>query len=907
MTRKFLLPLTIVSLSATSALTSCDDALDNPYTDSTSDIISFTIDAGANEWNTLGGVGSRQPAETDSVVEQLIPLEGGGDSLFLRMTIAPMPAPTQETKAESRSYLRDDYFYIYSQVSAFEYPAGTWNGTQKPNLFHLETLTFDSSTNSYTMDNNYHWPGKAFNLRFFCMSPSDCGWVTSASNKGYPRILFSVNTTVDKQVSLLAGMSEEYAGNHGKAVDLKLKHTTATVRFQESKDLVPGTITEIKLKDLYSTGEYSLETESWSGQYGLVTYSQTVDKEVNGTAGSDITDDYKKVFTVLPQQTVETATIEITYRNKYDNSVRVLSAPLNARFEAGKQYIYSLANNDVRIVPFISIDGKAGSQVGSGQDSVFIDLPVAVKTVSKSLKLQLKMERDGKTDTIIGSGTGFSYSLYEKNPATGIHDKEVSLADCSMLSTFTPGATTISLKTLAPTYYEADPILTKKLKDAPAKGSSTEPYNLANATGAATVENTANCYIVDAPGTYSLPLVYGNAIKNRMTNSQALLPSIFGTNSKYVMSYPVGGFASGDSYISYRISTPFICDQEVDELGKIRLDGAKIIWQDSEDLVSNLRISDDQRSLTFDVDESTIREGNAVIAVYSGNDNIWTWHIWVTNFRPGESYKEFKGMTQTRKMMTSLLGWVDKRRSSDEKVYRLVCSLEGSDKQVEFYLRQQPAHYLYGHAPFWQWGRPTPFQPYINLYTGGTAPTYSSFDLSSSADKLIKLATCIAMSDMLQKGLRTFTNLANTWNWTYDGAQYDINICKSMYDPCPVGYMVSPMDAFNSMFTGSGTFESGFFFSAVEFYCNPNKRDDDGTVIKTPDNTMVLPLYTYGVLSASTGNVTFNNKNLLYVWTGIYRAAQSASAPTGYNFKSYNTYSAPEFYNLLPILPMRED
>ena len=51
-----------------------------------------------------------------------------------------------------------------------------------------------------------------------------------------------------------------------------------------------------------------------------------------------------------------------------------------------------------------------------------------------------------------------------------------------------------------------------ELKNAQALGSNGAPYNLSNSTGAATVENTANSYVISAPGVYMFPLVYGNAI-----------------------------------------------------------------------------------------------------------------------------------------------------------------------------------------------------------------------------------------------------------------------------------------------------------------------------------------------------------------------------------------------------------
>ena len=53
----------------------------------------------------------------------------------------------------------------------------------------------------------------------------------------------------------------------------------------------------------------------------------------------------------------------------------------------------------------------------------------------------------------------------------------------------------------------------RNLQDAPSRGTAGRPYNLSNSNGGRDVENTANCYIVGAPGVYSFPLVYGNAIK----------------------------------------------------------------------------------------------------------------------------------------------------------------------------------------------------------------------------------------------------------------------------------------------------------------------------------------------------------------------------------------------------------
>ena len=69
----------------------------------------------------------------------------------------------------------------------------------------------------------------------------------------------------------------------------------------------------------------------------------------------------------------------------------------------------------------------------------------------------------------------------------------------------------------------------KKLQEAEDINAQTgkTPYNLSNSSGEEAVENTANCYLVNAPGIYSLPLVYGNGIKNGGSNTSAYNKSHF--------------------------------------------------------------------------------------------------------------------------------------------------------------------------------------------------------------------------------------------------------------------------------------------------------------------------------------------------------------------------------------------
>lgn len=125
-------------------------------------------------------------------------------------------------------------------------------------------------------------------------------------------------------------------------------------------------------------------------------------------------------------------------------------------------------------------------------------------------------------------------------------------------------------------------------------------------TGKTTLQNTANCYVVTKPGTYKIPLVYGNAIKNGETNHSALL-----------------GFKN---YRNIEINTPQI-DANI-------IHHYKIIYKDNVN-IRHVRINLTNSYIYFTIgrlSESTYyNSGSTLIGVYDElNNMIWSWVIWYT-------------------------------------------------------------------------------------------------------------------------------------------------------------------------------------------------------------------------------------------------------------------------------------
>ena len=159
----------------------------------------------------------------------------------------------------------------------------------------------------------------------------------------------------------------------------------------------------------------------------------------------------------------------------------------------------------------------------------------------------------------------------------------------------------------------------KELKEATAKGTASTPYNLANATGAATVENTANSYVISAPGYYKIPLVYGNAIKSGNDN-----PSSYKTTHSGI--YILTNFKD---HAGVNIASPYINVQN----GSDPATQAGIVWTDQSGIIeaSSLGIegSGTNAFVHFRVPQDKIKNGNAVIAVKNASGTImWSWHLW---------------------------------------------------------------------------------------------------------------------------------------------------------------------------------------------------------------------------------------------------------------------------------------
>ena len=130
---------------------------------------------------------------------------------------------------------------------------------------------------------------------------------------------------------------------------------------------------------------------------------------------------------------------------------------------------------------------------------------------------------------------------------------------------------------------------------------------------------TANCYVVSGPGWYKLPLVFGNGYQQGNVNTKAYMPE---ASNQYLLYQFIAGSWCW-------INRPWITRNYSEQGMGIDANEPHLVWEDVEDMVTDLNTSYEAHYLYFKVDNLANRAGgNAVISVNAWGQTIWSWHIW---------------------------------------------------------------------------------------------------------------------------------------------------------------------------------------------------------------------------------------------------------------------------------------
>ncbi len=570
-------------------------------------------------------------------------MDSGADGpLYLIAEISNNPDTVMSVSASRGTSVTTNTFYPSFGLSAICY-AGSWSDDDASDL----TTNFAHNIKMVAKNNVWQaadeseildWTGSG-NIRFFAYAPFDGDKLNATgasishsaqSVPGIPAVAFKQTTVVKDHVDLLSTNIDCDASKGGK-VSLKFRHSLTAVVVKTGVDMLPGKVTEVTLSGIYDRGTHSIGTDKWTidektavKETFTVKPDKTLDASGSGSkpgntkpgeeiVGGDLT------FFMVPQTLGSDAKLTIKFTDKASGADRTLTASLTGQtWKAGTRVAYSLNTTGIKVVPTVNFD--------------FVTVRPTKST--REGETEIEKSRGIPTSGYIPEFLATAYAkVYQLNESKDeVNAKKVMLPFKVEYSkdggaTWKDASWTSHAKTDENGMTKGSILLEPRKVFSDMRGALYTNVQIGDSTSYHDLSGggeTANCYMVNAPGYYSLPLIYGNAYGEGGIDNKSAYTSTSECADELANKFVLRNFVDHNDKA---ISGPEIPDGLIGD--------AVLLWQDSPELVRNVHLDADRKKINFQIDREAINQGNAIIAVRANDPNktiLWSWHIWVTHY-----------------------------------------------------------------------------------------------------------------------------------------------------------------------------------------------------------------------------------------------------------------------------------
>ena len=765
----------------------------------------------------------------EDLATRKIEIPGNSDYCLIESTVAGIDDDfTNENAVATRAKITTTA--TLGKFSAIAYRGSSATGISTTPWFHNAEVNADG-----TLATTQLWSWSEPYARFYAVYPQVTTaysklTLSPASNTSTPYVNIEVEPGVQNQKDLMTactGTTPIHYATQGTApaVPLQFQHAMTAIRFKIG-DRLSGThkITKIEIVGAKSKGKFTLPSSvqatsgasfnsAWSDVSTPATFtldgiSVNTSGHVNETIVGKDNDNF--TFYMIPQSAVG-----IKVKVYFDNQASpAIVAPFAGTWKAGTTKTYALSQSETNLKYTFTATTATVATSDDGATTTY-DITSYVNDDSQQRAVKWK---------VVGydaDGDG-NFSMSEKPAWLRSLDGE-------------GGTSTNDVESHTATFNTNERNLLKERNEAMQNTTPVSNYNLSNSSGASAIQNTANCYVIDAPGTYRIPLVYGNAIKNGSDNTSAYKTTV------------TGGFVPGfteeltlDNFLDHnnqKITSPYINEQNSARPAT----QAEIVWSDVSGIVSNATVTGSGQSsfLEFTVNKDQLVNGNAVIAVKNALGTVmWSWHLW---FTPKSSLDKI-AMTsagKTYNFSSDNLGWKYTSWWGGTKDRTVVVKLEqqaevGTKKEATVTLTQKKGKdERIGYGNLYQWGRKDAIPGTDALYPAGFTYNGSGYttvgpqesEYNKPENKARMEARTIGLSiqkpgEMLPKVgggklswfYKQYINLWSTDNNKFDGSVRDGK--KTIYDPSPVGFKVPDAYAFEGFSLTGADWNNGYTFIA---------------------------------------------------------------------------------------------
>ena len=689
--------------------------------------------------------------------------------------------------------------------------------------------------------------------------------------EGSPYIEFEDETDVTNQKDLMTACSGHvHYSVQGTAprTDLDFRHALTAIKFAVGQNLsINKTISKVEIRNALSKGKYTLSDKfdgtgaKWENLSDAKTFkleglAVSTNQNPNAVLTGNDGDNY--TFYMIPQELTGkniTVYVEFTDGSKIEST-------LKGSWLAGTTKTYKLSEKNSTWEYTLETTNPAN--VAYNQDKSNDYLVTSYRNAPDGTKQPVKWkavgfeEYDRATDSWTNLGTNkptWLTAMSKENGEGGANAES--------------GRATITKADLKDRLTEYNMVL----QTATEKGAAGNYYNLSNTNGGDAIQNTANSYLISAPGYYRIPLVYGNAVKGGTTNESSYKTAHTGTNV----------LSNFKDHLGNDITTPYINVQNASNPAT----QVSIVWMDQQALVDGLSVTNDGNKsfVNFHVSAANIKNGNAVIAVKSGDGTImWSWHLWFDHSDALSTIACTNHEGDNFKVTKNILGYTIYKWKSTSyespRVARIKIEQEvgnGAKKTAYITITQSPYAEREYSTALYQFGRKDAFP--------GTNTLYESTFVENGGNNISIVNAIQNPGTFYTDGnkLDTEYRYFNLWSMQTT-SQTDVSktLIKTIYDPCPVGFSMPPLKTFSGVTITGKT--------------NTNNKDinalgdwDQGWHFYAKDSSSPSTVYypAIGSRTAKEGKL-YGVKDRGYYWVGV-----PSSTSAGNNLDIRNTIVIP--------------
>lgn len=869
--KKNSLQMIALTLALSSVVFVSCDTMDDDFTHADSNNIRFSVDA-----DTDGLPMTRATRYADSPVVMLG--EGSRDTLYLHASVdVNTTTVSKEEKAGTRGVPVNTQNFK-NVCKDFGVTAYTQTGHK---LYMANEKVSTENGGAWSPDGGArYWPEDDAKLDFYAHAPyefSGSGNISISGNKMKFSYIVPTNNGEDAvaqpDIMFADTTCSRATTNERGNVPLQFRHALAGVKFV-ANDIAGCTINSITLKGLYGAGDCVYDCEKDEFTWKQIedkdkSFTQKFDVPLNDqqTGEQDITDKKPETtFMMIPQQ-LEGATVEVILTTTKDGIQHTLEGKLASgnltEWKAGNIYTYKISTESINWTYVFDVTSSINLPLG-GTSSAYTVKSYRYRAQDPSVKEPVAWSvNDGDI-----SGTE---TQYDNDDAvvpildTAIDEiiRQFTYDDDGGGDVYEEGKSysIVVERTYMATTWDGD----DTLRYAAPKGTAGNPYDLSTEGGTLS-QTTANCYVVNAAGTYKLPLVYGNAIVDWKPN-----PGAYNMDTKFV------------DYKGNPITSPYISSSGTP-------DNATLVWSDGFYMFKDVKLSADKKYLIFTIDPDYIQQANAVVAVRDAGDNImWSWHIWVTEHKINETidYQAYQNASTTYSIMPCNLGWVDGKMvfyNPRELDFEFTQDKTGTKMPMKLTQAGAKLDYRDIGSTYYQWGRKDPIVALKNRNETGVAD-YRPMETPVPDYQYKVLPGGVTMAEAIKhpniyyvqplsgdtKWLESNSFTVRLWDGgTQDYEERDeLSSTKTVYDPSPRGFKVPFPWVFAGFVKGGTSTTSG---GSLNGYIDPNESFKYHVYYTSPNGVRGETVFTATGQRSSRDNLGTGAGSLwaldrVYYWT----------------------------------------